>query len=217
MTDKKGALVWRVDHRPFGEASVDEDPDGDGTQVTLNLRFPGQYFDKETGLHYNYFRDYHPGIGRYLEPDPIGLFASPILFGYCVNNPIRLIDPQGLVEICLPWFSQKAKWEEIWSTEKWTLTGTQVFVVGVSGVCHWRKTREGARKREVTPRKLCWDSCEPKKIYPKNEAPVVQRERFEIVIDTDNTPMRWVLPIDGFAWIYECDRNFRSPFLPNKD
>jgi len=96
MTDKKGTLVWRVDHRPFGEASVDEDPDGDGKQVILNLRFPGQYFDKETGLHYNYFRDYHPGIGRYLEPDPIGFNGEPNLYVYASANPISNVDVFGL-------------------------------------------------------------------------------------------------------------------------
>ena len=111
MTDKKGTLVWRADHRPFGEASVDEDPDGDGTQVTLNLRFPGQYFDKETGLHYNYFRDYHPGIGRYVEPDPIRDFLvrsqdgfntfllfvpwKVDVYQYCDNNPLNLEDSNG--------------------------------------------------------------------------------------------------------------------------
>jgi RHS repeat-associated protein len=43
-----------------------------GSAYSLNLRFPGQYFDTETGLHYNYFRDYEPGVGRYVESDPIG-------------------------------------------------------------------------------------------------------------------------------------------------
>jgi len=45
----------------FGESAPQTDPDGDGTSFELNLRFPGQYFDAETGLHYNYFRDYEPG------------------------------------------------------------------------------------------------------------------------------------------------------------
>ncbi|NIM98359.1 MAG: hypothetical protein GTO24_09865 [candidate division Zixibacteria bacterium] len=44
--------------------------------IETNLCFPGQYFDSENGLHYNYFRDYHPGIGRYIEPDPIGLIRQ---------------------------------------------------------------------------------------------------------------------------------------------
>jgi RHS repeat-associated protein len=100
MTDKKGTVVWQADYRPFGETVVDEDPDGDGKKVILNLRFPGQYFDKETGLHYNYHRYYHPDIGRYLRPDPFGIdmFASN-LFVYVNGNPIGKIDPFGLLII----------------------------------------------------------------------------------------------------------------------
>jgi RHS repeat-associated protein len=51
---------------------ANENPSALGT-FTCNLRFPGQYFDKETNLHYNYYRDYSPEIGRYIESDPIGL------------------------------------------------------------------------------------------------------------------------------------------------
>jgi RHS repeat-associated protein len=74
---------------------VDEDPDGDGKKVIMNLRFPGQYFDEETGLHYNYFRDYYAGIGRYIEPDPIGLEGGVNLYSYVLNNPVNHIDPDG--------------------------------------------------------------------------------------------------------------------------
>jgi len=60
------------------------------------IRFPGQYYDKETGLHYNYFRYYKPEIGRYLTPDPIGLLGGINPFIYVANNPINRIDPSGL-------------------------------------------------------------------------------------------------------------------------
>ncbi|NIM98357.1 MAG: hypothetical protein GTO24_09855, partial [candidate division Zixibacteria bacterium] len=53
------------------------------------------YFDTETGLHYNYFRDYHPGIGRYIEPDPIGLKGGISLYPYVSNNPVNYVDPEG--------------------------------------------------------------------------------------------------------------------------
>ena len=58
----------------------------------------GQYFDAETGLHYNDHRYYDPSIGRYLRPDPIGLAGGANLFAYALNNPINLIDPLGLME-----------------------------------------------------------------------------------------------------------------------
>lgn len=62
-----------------------------------DLRFPGQYYDQETGLHYNYFRDYHPGIGRYVEPDPIGLDGGINLYAYVGSSPIRSSDRSGLL------------------------------------------------------------------------------------------------------------------------
>jgi RHS repeat-associated protein len=60
------------------------------------FRFPGQYYDPETGLHYNYFRYYNPQTGRYLTPDPIGLEGGINLFAYVENNPVNWIDPLGL-------------------------------------------------------------------------------------------------------------------------
>jgi RHS repeat-associated protein len=92
MTDGQGVVVWDATYRPFGEAEVNPN-----STVVNNFRFPGQYYDQETGLHYNYFRDYHPGIGRYVEPDPIGLRGGTNMYAYCMNDPVNLADPSGQI------------------------------------------------------------------------------------------------------------------------
>ena len=66
--------------------------------VTNNLRFSGQYFDAETGLHYNWFRYYGSGVGRYITIDPIGFSGGDSnLYRYALGNPAILIDPTGLI------------------------------------------------------------------------------------------------------------------------
>jgi RHS repeat-associated protein len=94
-------IVWRWDHAdPFGLLPPDENPSGLGT-FTYDLRFPGQVFDKETNNHYNYFRDYDPQTGRYVQSDPIGLTGGINTYGYVFNGPTDYADPGGL-QVALP-------------------------------------------------------------------------------------------------------------------
>jgi RHS repeat-associated protein len=96
-------VIWRASYEPFGLATPDEDPDGDSQSFALDLRFPGQVFDAETGAHYNYSRVYDAKVGRYLEPDPIGLSASLNQFAYVEGNPEANIDPTGSMTKPLPY------------------------------------------------------------------------------------------------------------------
>ncbi|MBF0526406.1 MAG: RHS repeat-associated core domain-containing protein [Deltaproteobacteria bacterium] len=66
--------------------------------MTYNLRFPGQYFDSETGLYYNMVRDYNPALGRYVQSDPIGLLGGVNTYGYVDGNPVNWVDHYGLWE-----------------------------------------------------------------------------------------------------------------------
>lgn len=98
-TDK---VVWKWDYlgSAFGEDYPDEDPDGDGENFTFNLRFPGQYFDAETGLSYNLNRDYESATGRYIESDPIGIDGGINTYGYAIESPLVYSDRWGLSSEC---------------------------------------------------------------------------------------------------------------------
>ena len=98
MTNEAGNVVWRATYDPFGAATVDA-----SSTVEMNVRFPGQYFDQETGLHYNYFRYYDPETGRYITSDSIGLRGSLNTYAYVDADPINAIDPSGLVKLYGSW------------------------------------------------------------------------------------------------------------------
>lgn len=94
--DAQKRVVWRWDSDAFGNTAPNEDPDGDGIKITINLRFPGQYFDAESGLHYNWHRYYDPQVGRYTQPDPIGVEGGVNPYAYVESNPLADVDIEGL-------------------------------------------------------------------------------------------------------------------------
>ena len=91
------STVWRwpLETSAFGQHPAQTDPDGDGQVLTFNLRYPGQYFDSESGLHYNYFRDYEAATGRYIESDPIGLRGGINTYAYASVSPLLYSDSRG--------------------------------------------------------------------------------------------------------------------------
>jgi RHS repeat-associated protein len=95
ITDSSGRVVWEWKGDAFGAMPPNENPSNLGS-FTFNQRMPGQYYDRETNLFYNYFRDYDPAIGRYVQSDPIGLAGGINTFTYVEGNPLSFIDPEGL-------------------------------------------------------------------------------------------------------------------------
>jgi RHS repeat-associated protein len=89
-TDEGQNLVWDAQRKPFGQRVVSTE------LVEMPLGFPGQYFDQESNNYYNYFRDYDPATGRYLQSDPIGLDGGINTYSYALNNPLLYIDIYGL-------------------------------------------------------------------------------------------------------------------------
>jgi RHS repeat-associated protein len=98
ITDKAGAVVWAADYDGFGRATVRS---AATAPVTNNLRYPGQYFDAETGLHYNGRRYYQPETGRYITRDPIGYAGGVSLYAYAAHSPTNFADPTGEILPCL--------------------------------------------------------------------------------------------------------------------
>ncbi|HEY0779265.1 MAG TPA: RHS repeat-associated core domain-containing protein [Gemmatirosa sp.] len=89
VEDEGGEAAWRAEVAPYGAAVV-----RGGARVEMPLRFPGHYYDVETGLHYNRFRYYSPELGRYLQPDPLRTAAATNWYAY-TTNPLREVDVRG--------------------------------------------------------------------------------------------------------------------------
>lgn len=96
VADATGTTVWRWGQaEPFGVNAPDENPSALGA-FDLPLRLPGQRYDAETGLHYNYFRDYDASLGLYKQFDPIGLRGGTNGYAYAFD-PLTQVDPAGLM------------------------------------------------------------------------------------------------------------------------
>ncbi|MBS5154833.1 DUF6531 domain-containing protein [Escherichia ruysiae] len=91
LTDSDGKIVWETGYQVWGNTIQEKDHGG----VEQSLRYQGQYLDRETGLHYNLHRYYDPDVGRFTQPDPIGLAGGINLYAYA-PNPLSWIDPLGL-------------------------------------------------------------------------------------------------------------------------
>ena len=97
MSTTAKVMVWQAEWNPWG-----------GVQsltgsLAQNLRFPGQWFQIETGLHYNWHRHYDPGIGRYTQPDPLGFVDGPSVYAYAKSGPLVATDFSGRFSYSMPW------------------------------------------------------------------------------------------------------------------
>jgi RHS repeat-associated protein len=104
ITDSSQTVLWTWNSDPFGNGQ----PTG---SLSYNLRFPGQYYDAETGHNYNYLRDYDPTTGRYAESDPIGLNGGINEYRYAYANPVIYLDPMGTCTqiFCIGTYSDSLK------------------------------------------------------------------------------------------------------------
>lgn len=124
LTNANGQVVWQLAYSAFGDekptlakyrfANPDITPDPGTTgisEIAFNLRNQGQYFDKESRLHYNYFRSYCPSCGRFTQADPIGWAGGANPFTYVSGNPLTKKDPFGLAEyLGIPAIEAHLRW-----------------------------------------------------------------------------------------------------------
>lgn len=94
VEDDHGATVWSARISPYGAARIEI-----GEDFFMPLRWPGHYYDEETGLHYNRYRYYDPRLGRYIQSDPEGVAGGLNLYAYSLN-PLTEVDVQGLLKCC---------------------------------------------------------------------------------------------------------------------
>ena len=197
LTDGTGAVVWSADYKPFGEATIVV------STITNNLRFSGQYYDTETGLHQNGYRDFNLN-GRYIQADPLGLMAGANLYAYVGGNPINRTDPLGLR--CTK--SWKAEWEP-WESPFTTRTEESLCVIppdlpdiplmpkGEKPKKRWPKVpgclakiwvyKSTFQKYVLIPyyREICYDGCPEKEISDTGWVSVGAKEIETVLIKKD--------------------------------
>jgi large repetitive protein len=177
ITALNGTIVWSAKSQAFGKTTVDS-----SSTITNNLRFPGQYEDEETSLHYNRNRYYNPRTGRYLQQDPIGLIADISLYKYALLNPNIYSDPLGLLTNCTPYAYGDPKHKLDTRNRKpddWRFKGFSVEITplpsGVGG--HGPKPRQG----RTLP--LCLEMRALFKLY-KNYLVVSEWDLYDVTTQT---------------------------------
>ncbi|RQC03441.1 RHS repeat domain-containing protein, partial [Pseudomonas aeruginosa] len=149
-TDASGQIAWQWQSDAFGRG---EALSQGSTQV--NLRFSGQYYDAESGLHYNYFRDYDPETGRYVESDPIGLAGGLNTFSYVYGNPVNLIDPNGLAGTTVDAYCLRYGPQACADVTGGSATSGSINATGISLWCLLTKTcsaNESSAQNEKKPK-----------------------------------------------------------------
>ena len=127
LRNAQGSAVWQAAYEPFGAVHAVTG------SLTLDARFPGQWFDLETGLHYNWHRHYDPTLGRYIEPDPIGLAGGSNRYAYAMSSPLMFIDSYGLLNpvkfVVAMTNTKKGVTRVLWGSEA-IASGTPVGIAG---------------------------------------------------------------------------------------
>ena len=189
--------MWSATYEPFGKATITT-PSAtvDNPTITSNLRLPGQYFDDETGLHYNFRRYYDPSSGRYVTQDPIGLAGEDNLYIYVTHNPLNFFDPTGEFGLVGAGIGAGLDLLMQLAMNGWNLkcvSWTQVGIAGALGAIGggWFK---GAFKHSVTGKKWSQLSQKWRNVSPRYRK---VQEKIGNTPDGDWDAHHWSFPRNG--------------------
>ena len=146
MTDAAQAVVWAARYEPFGAVSSITGA------AALNARFPGQWFQIEDGLAYNWHRTYDPMAGRYTQPDPLGFVDGPSVYGYAGQSPLMSEDPIGLAAVTGPTSKPPNKAQQCSRSDNMSMC-LPLYTMCVGGNGNRRLLRGGKRCGD------CFDIC----------------------------------------------------------
>lgn len=150
MTDAAGAVVWRASYLPFGEVHEITGP------AALDARFPGQWFMAETAISYNWRRWYNQHLGRYTQPDPLGLADGPNRYAYARNSPLMFTDPTGEQSRSIPGMPPFALPWRVGSPENRAITNwCRGVLASVASLFSPKADDEGCEEEWSEARRIC--------------------------------------------------------------
>lgn len=183
ITDDDGRRVWHGNYSAWGQVRSNEVAASGFSQL---LRMPGQYWDEETGLHYNLYRYYEADAGRFVSPDPIGLVGGLSLYQFA-PNPISWIDALGLIT---EWvdpktinFSQRTisgnNYAELMRTGRWNWQQSPLTVMDVKGQLVTYDNRRLDAALEAGQEKVPINVVDPTSVHPNSTTGKTWHEKFQ--------------------------------------
>ncbi|HEX4724173.1 MAG TPA: RHS repeat-associated core domain-containing protein [Pseudonocardiaceae bacterium] len=203
LVDTRGALAWHQHATVWGAASSRA---ADGGAATP-LRFPGQYFDAETGLHYNYHRYYDPTTARYTSVDPLGLAPAPNPYAY-VENPTKWIDPLGLMKC------DTANALNDWQSQRYQF-GNQQLLLDKSDMAHILERHSPEFwDGSVKPTQTFFDQGTSIGSIQDNISSVLGQNRDAIISNPSNSVYQVTGTVNGRDYVLGINRGHVAQFYP---